>query len=266
MDLRTSTYRRTSRGKAILSTGAALFALTALLVTAGKADADNDSLVGYPSTAIYANHEFHWSFDSLGRALKANAIILSGLDYGFGPDKKGLLGRTEFGFDYILSAGGREPDVDIPKRLIWNFKTQLYDSNARGVRAVVGVYAYGSGDVGAPDIGYLMASKAYKWGKVQVGIAHAFGKKLFLTTPSGNADRTYFQLAFQRRIVGRLFGAFNFYTGNSTQSRFAPGMTYFFDKAYKSDIAVGVLHFNDSSVQPARNLIYLGFGYSFGGK
>jgi hypothetical protein len=237
-----------------------------LHLTAGPTAADNNSLVGYPSTAIYARREVHFDFDTLGNSLRADAIILEGLTYGCGPERDGLFGRTEFGFDYILGAGGHNLKQSDWKRLLWNIKSQLYNSDARGVRLVAGLYAVGSRAVGAPNIGYLLASKQFKWGKVQVGVAHAFAREIFLTTPAGNSDRTYFQLAFQRRIYGRLFGAFNSYTGNSTQSRFSPGVTYFLNDTYKSAVALGVLHFNDSSLKPSRNLIYLGFDHTFGGK
>src|SRR4028119_442215 len=87
----------------MMRTSAALLVLAGALHTQTKrAVADGDALLGYPTTDIVDKGDFHLDVDTLGKGLKFDAYRSVGLTYGLGPDKDGLFGRTEVGFDYLM--------------------------------------------------------------------------------------------------------------------------------------------------------------------
>src|SRR5687767_8671782 len=130
-----------------------------------EASATPATLGFYPATDIYGKGNFHLDVDTYGKGLKTDSVVSTGLTYGIGPERDGLLGRSEIGFDYILSLGGSTPSVSTYKRLLFNAKTQLYNNDATGTRIVGGVWGLGNQDIFAPNVGYATGSKAFKWGR-----------------------------------------------------------------------------------------------------
>jgi hypothetical protein len=253
-----------------------LFAAVALVVAPAQARADGNSLIGYPQTNILAKKAFHVDWDTVGVRAGTNVFSAIGITYGLGSglrgrngdgsDKNGILGRSEIGIDYLLTAGPNVATfVPTNERFYLNFKTQLYQDDSTKTRVVAGVYNLGANSLATARELYLLVSEDRPWGKIQVGVTHAFGKEEGLKTPAGNADRTYFQLSYNRHIWQRLFGAFAGYSGKSTQSRQSVALAYYVDNSYKGSFAIGYLFYNDKSVRPSRNQVYFGFDYGFGG-
>lgn len=250
--------------------GAALSAAAAAFcVTPQSAQATPAALSFYPATDIYGKGNFHFDSDQFfgsGSRTTASAI---GLEYGAGPDRDGVFGRTEFGLDYVTGGSGFSNTISGGKRLLFNAKTQLYNNDASATRIVAGFWGAGSrgnlvtGDtVFPPDIGYLLASKNFTFGRIHAGVAHSFAKKAVITTPGGGDDRTYLQLGYDRVLNKKFQVTADFYSGKSAASLFSPGVIYYLNE--KSDFQLGYLRYNDQSINP-RNQVYLGFDYNFGG-
>jgi hypothetical protein len=246
-----------------------------MLLLPADAAADGNSLIGYPQSEIIRRGAFHLDVDTVGQMASTNAFTGMGITYGIGSslwgrsgstgDTDGFLGRAEIGADYVISAGGSMPQVPSQDRFYFNFKVQIYNDTVSRTRVVAGGYNLGPSSVLAARDLYVLVSKAHSWGKLQIGITHAFGPELGLMTPNGNADRTYLQASYNRQIVGRLFGAFAGYTGQSTQSRMSVAMAYYLDPQYRGSFAIGYLRYNDPSVLPGRDQVYFGFDYGWGG-
>jgi len=222
----------------------------------------------YPATDIYGKGTFHLDVDTYGRATRTDALTSVGLTYGIG-DKDGLLGRSEIGADYVLSLGGSTPlDLDDGntlsgrKRFLLNAKTQLYNNDESGVRLVTGFWGVGSDDLFAPNVGYVVGSKSFDWGRVHLGIAHAFDKDN-ITTPDGNDDTTYLQLGYDKMLTSKLQFAVDYYSGKSGISGVQPTLYYYIND--KASFGLGLMRFNDSSIEPTRNQAYICFDYNFGG-
>ena len=257
---------------------ARVIAATALLLSvAGRAGADGNSLIGYPQANIIGENAFHLDVDTVGQKASTNAFTGLGITWGLGSgllgrsgdkgDKDGILGRSEVGVDYVLSAGPFVPTiVESRDRFFFNFKTQLYNDDASQTRVVVGGYNLGAASLATPRELYILAARTHKWGKLQIGLTHAFGPEQGLITPAGNADRTYLQASFNRKLVGRLYGAYAGYTGLSTQSRSSVAVAYYLDSTYKGSFALGLLRYNDHTVQPGQYQVYFGFDYDWGGR
>lgn len=252
-----------------------LLGLAAVAVTAGlfgslvKPAAATPATLGfYPATDIYGKGTFHLDVDSYGRATKMDAFTSVGLTYGIGDSDKAF-GRTEIGADYIMSLGGGTPlDFDTGKslsgrkRFLLNAKTQLYNNSDSGVRLVTGVWGVGGDDIFAPNVGYLLGSKSFDWGRVHLGVAHAFDKTN-VTTADGNDDTTYLQLGYDKMLTSKLQFAVDFYSGKSAISGVQPTLYYYVND--KASFGLGLMRFNDKSVTPTRNQLYLCFDYNFGG-
>ena len=185
---------------------------------------------------------------------------------GFGPERDGLFGRTEAGFDFIAAPF---QGVNIGKRLWFNAKTQLYNNDKSAVRLVAGVWGLGArGNLGTgdttlpPDVGYLLAAKNFSFGRIHAGIAHSFAKKDVIATPAGNSDRTYLQLDYDRYIGKNVQVGVDFYSGKSAISVLAPVVYYYLNP--NTSFLVSYVRFNDKSIAPSRNQIYLAFDYNFG--
>ncbi len=254
-------------------------AAAAMLLTPLPARADGNSLIGYPQTNIIGKNAFHFDFDTVGINAQTNVFSAIGITYGLGSvlrgrppgqdgsDTNSILGRTEVGVDYLLTAGGAVPtSVPTHERFYYNFKTQLYDDEKTQTRLVFGGYNHGADSVGSAHEIYVLASEQRSWGKIQVGLQHAFGNEQALVTPAGNADRTYAQLSYNRRVWQRLFAAYAGVTGKSTQCRQSVAVAYYLDNSYQGSFALGYLLYNDKSVRPQRNQVYFGFDYDWGGK
>lgn len=252
-----------------------LLGLAAVTVTAGllgslaKPAAATPATLGfYPATDIYGKGTFHLDIDTYGRATKTDALTSVGLTYGIG-DKDGLLGRSEIGADYILSLGGSTPlDIDSGtslsgrKRFLLNAKTQLYNNSDSGVRLVTGVWGVGGDDLFAPNVAYLLGSKSFKFGRIHAGVAHAFDKAN-ITTPAGNDTTTYLQLGYDKMLTSKLQFAVDYYSGKSAISGVQPTLYYYVND--KASFGLGLMRFNDKSIAPTRNQVYICFDYNFGG-
>lgn len=245
--------------------GAAALAVAATLVGNKPAAATPSGLTFYPSTDLYGKGTFHFDADTFTSTSLKNATATSlGLEYGLGPDNSSSLGRSEIGFDYVTS---NTNSISFTKRLLFNAKTQLYNNDASQVRLVAGVWGIGSSgssnDIAAGrsvypgNVGYLLASKNFEFGRIHVGVAHSFAK----TSVVGN-DKTYLQLGYDKVFAGnKLQFTTDYYSGKSALSALAPGIIYYLND--KSDFELGYIHYNNSSISP-RNQIYLGFDYNFG--
>jgi hypothetical protein len=233
-----------------------------------KTFATPSTLGYYPSTDIYSKSTFHLDVDTYGRATKTDAAISTGLTYGIGSEHDGLFGRSEIGFDYLLNLGGSVPvdshgnNLPASERLLFNAKTQLYNDNSHGVRLVAGFWGVGNKNIFAPDVGYILGSKAFDWGRVHLGLAHSFAKDATISTLDGNHDHTYLQLGYDRYLTKKLQFAMDYYSGKSSISGIQPTFYYYVND--QADFGIGYLRYNDKDISPSRNQIYLCFDYNFG--
>jgi len=216
----------------------------------------------YPATDIYGKGSFHLDVDTYGRGLKTDSVVSTGVTYGIGPERDGFLGRSEIGFDYLLSLGGSTPSASTSKRLSFNLKTQLYNNDDSGTRIVAGGWGLGSKEIFAPDIGYLLGSKAFKWGRVHLGVAHSFADDEVIAV-GDDADKTSLQLGFDRYITPKIQFAVDYYSGKNAYAGVQPTIYYYVND--KASFGLGLMRFNAESVAPSRNQIYACFDYNFGG-
>lgn len=256
--------------KAVLF-GAAALAVAGTLAGSKPADATPSGLTFYPSTDIYGKGTFHFDADTYFSTSLNNATATSlGLSYGAGPDTNGTLGRSEFGFDYVTSNTSR---ISFSNRLLFNAKTQLYNNDASQTRVVAGFWGVGNAgsrsdieggrSVFPGNVGYLLASKNFEFGRIHAGVAHSFASDRVLS-PSGNSDpdKTYLQLGYDKVFANnKLQFTVDYYSGKSALSAIAPGIIYYLND--KAGIQLGYVRYNDSSISP-RNQIYFGFDYNFG--
>jgi hypothetical protein len=254
-------------------------AAAALFVAPLPAYADGNSLIGYPQSNILTKNAFHVDWDTVGVNADVNVFSAIGVTYGLGSgmlgrspkrdgsDSNGILGRSEVGVDYLLTAGTAVATfVPSNERFFFNFKTQIYNNDTSKTRVVAGVYNFGTNSLATAREIYILASEEHSWGKIQLGLQHALGRKEGLITPAGNADRTYVQVSYNRHVWQRLFAAYAGVSGRSTQSRQSVAVAYYLDNSYKGSFALGYLLYNDASVRPQRNQVYFGFDYDWGGR
>lgn len=230
--------------------------------TIDTASATPATLGFYPATDIYGKGTFHLDIDTYGSATRMDAFTSAGVTYGFGPQRDGVFGRSEVGFDYVLSSGGSTPAVSGSKRFLLNAKTQLYNNDVNRTRVVTGIWGLGSRDMAAPNVAYVTGSKAFDWGRVHVGVAQSLASRSIIATPAGNDDRTFLHLAYDRPISSRLGFAVDYYSGKSAVSGIQPSLYYAVND--KASFGLGLMRFNDSSISP-RNQTYICFDYNFGG-
>lgn len=224
----------------------------------------------YPSTDIYGKGAWHLDVDSYGRRANTDASISTGLTYGFGKDDDSAFGRNEIGTDYILSLGDaapRDPNngerLSSSKRVLGNFKTQLYSNDKKGVRVVAGGWLLGNKDIYAANVGYILGSKTFKFGRIHVGLAHSFSKEETIATLDGDSDRTYLQLGYDRYLTKKIQFAVDYYSGKSSISGVQPTLYYYLND--KTSLGIGYFRLNDKDISPTRNQVYLSFDYNFGG-
>jgi hypothetical protein len=146
--------------------------------------------------------------------------------------------------------------------LLFNAKTQLYNNDDAGTRIVTGVYGLGNKEVFAPDIGYLLGSKTFKWGRVHLGVEHSFADKETIAV-GDDADKTSLHLAYDRYITPKIQFAMDFCSGKNAYAGVQPTLYYYVND--KASFGLGLMHFNAKSVAPSRNQIYACFDYNFGG-
>jgi hypothetical protein len=256
------------RTKELSGSIAAIAVAAGVLGTSLKpAQATPATLGFYPATDIYAKGTFHLDVDTYGRATKLDGVTSFGLTAGVGPDRDGVFGRTEVGADFVNTIGGATP-VDAGgktlsggKRLLFNAKTQLFNNDDKGVRLVAGVWGFGSDDIAAPKVGYVVGSKSYKWGRIHAGLAHSFDRTN-IDAGGGDDDTTYLQLGYDRMLTKKLQFAVDYYSGKSFVSGVQPTLYYYVND--KASFGLGLMHFNSKNVAP-RNQVYMCFDYNFGG-
>lgn len=212
----------------------------------------------YPSTDIYPQGTVHLDVDTYSKNLLKDSTQTVGLTTGIG-DKETLLGRTEVGVDFLFKSAGNTPRdasgdfLNIGKRLLFNVKTQLYSK--KDVRLVAGLWGVGNSDIAAPNVGYVLASKTFSWGRLHLGLAHSFASQSSIITPDGNHDQTYLALGYDRSLTKKVSFAVDYYSGKSAISGIQPTLYYALTK--NTSIGLGLMHFNDGSIEPTRNQVYL---------
>lgn len=232
--------------------------LLAAGLMAAPACATPSTLGFYPSTDIYPPGTVHLNVSTYSRDILKDSTQSAGLTTGFG-DKNTVFGRTEVGFDFLYKSAGNTPvdalgdTVSIGDRLIFNAKTQLYSK--KDMRLVAGIWGLGSNAVAAPDVGYVLGSKTFSWGRVHLGLAHSFASASNVTTPDGNHNQTYLALGFDRSITNKLSFAVDYYSGKSAISGVQP--TFYYTISKNTSVGLGLMHYNDGSVGPSHNQIYL---------
>jgi len=240
------------------SKGQLLLASGLMAATASTAFATPSTLGFYPSTDIYSQGTVHLDVDTYSRGLLKDSTQTVGLTTGFG-EKDTIFGRTEVGFDFLYKGAGETPrdasgdSLSIGKRLTFNAKTQLYSK--KDLRLVAGLWGWGSDAIAAPDVGYVLGSKSFSWGRVHLGLAHSFASESNLTTPDGNHDQTYFALGYDRSLTKKLSFAVDYYSGKSAISGIQP--TFYYTLTKSTGVGLGLMHFTDGSIGPSRNQVYL---------
>ena len=258
----------TSKLKTAIACGASLLIGAATFCgTEKRATATPATLGYYPATDICDTGTFHLDISSYGSSLNANSSVTGGLTYGLGKDTDGLFGRSEIGFDYVLSLGGSSPSalgIGTGDRLLFNAKTQIFNNDKNGTRVVAGVWGVGDKVLSAPDVGYITGSKTFSFGRIHVGLAHSFANATTVKTPDGYSDRTNLHLGYDRYLTPKIQFAVDYYSGKSSYSGVQPTVYYYVNP--KASFGLGLMHFNDGSITPSRNQIYTCFDYYFGGE
>jgi len=244
---------------------AALLVAGAATLAARPAHALPSALGAYPSTDMYTKGNIHFDADDYSSSdLKTTVLPTAGLTYGIGPDKTGVLGRSEAGFDFNYLSGG---SVNFGKRLIFNAKTQLYNDDKQQIRVVVGGWDLGDASSN-PNYIYLLASKNFnKIGRFHVGYAYGASRGVFNTTSSsGGVDvtrasgRSSVHLAYDRLITPKLQFVTDFYSGSSPFAGVQP--TVYYSVTDKASFGVGYFRLNNRKVT-VKDQIYLAFAYNF---
>ena len=213
-----------------------------------SAQAGPSGLSFYPSTDIYPKGNIHFDADYFSSTNgKGSNFQTTGFEYGIGPERDGLFGRTEVGIDYLTSGSG----LNNGDRLFFNIKTQLYNDSDAGVRATLGAYGVGSRDVGASNYVSLLGSKAFSFGRVTAGVAYALRDDFV-------DNRTSLQLGYDKAINDKFIFTVDYQSGKS--QAVSPGIIYLInDKA-----GVQLSYVRGGSAFADRNQIYFGFDYNFG--
>ena len=205
----------------------------------------------YPSTDTYADKSFHLDVDSYRlKNFSGTSFDTAGLTYGIGDTDKAF-GRSEVGFDFISSGGN-----SFGKRLLFNAKTQIYNNPESTLKAVAGVWLVGSRGAGAANVGYLLGSKAFKFGRIHAGVAHAFRDQAGTT-------ETFLQLGYDKAITKKLSFAADFYSGRGPLSGIQPSLYYAVND--KASFGIGYFINREPSGAPKNDQLYLCFDYNFGG-
>ena len=222
-----------------------------------SANATPAGLTFYPSTDIYGSGNYHFDSDTfVGKADGTDGDVnftAVGLVRGFGNDTNEAFGRNEAGVDYLTQSGS----LSFGKRLQFNAKSQLF--NNEDTRVVAGVWGLGSEDAFSPNVGYLLGSKNFSFGRVHLGVARSFQDE-----DTVGDDRTNLQVGYDKVFAdGKLQFTIDYYTGKTSYSVLAPGLIYYIND--KAAVQIGYIKPNDESLFGASSQIYFGFDYNFGG-
>ena len=243
--------------KKLVAAGVAVAAISG--VAGLKPAAATPATLGfYPATDIYGDKVFHFDVDrySIDDFKGTGNADTYGLTYGIG-DKGGPAGRNEIGFDYYSNSG-----VNFGKSLYFNGKTQLYDDADKGVRVVGGLWLAGSTDNAlVSNTGYLLGSKTFEFGRIHLGVAHAFTDK---NIGGNDADTTFLQLGYDRAITPKVLFVADYYSGKSLISGVQP--TLYYSVNDKASFGLGYFFCNEPKNTGFNNdQLYLCFDYNFGG-
>ena len=249
--------------------GAATLAIAGALCGAKSANATPAGLTFYPSTDIYGSGNYHFDADTFVGAddSKTGAQVSSiGLTYGFGDGSDSTFGRSEIGFDYLanyfnndftLQDDGSKSGYSTGQRMLFNAKTQLF--NNEDTRVVAGIWGLGSKAVFAPNVAYVTGSKNFSFGRVHLGVARSLQSENVV-----GEDRTNLTVGYDKVFAGgKLQFTVDYYTGDNTYSALAPGLIYYIND--KAAVQIGYIRPNDAVAFGAKNQVYLGFDYNFGG-
>lgn len=234
--------------RASLAVAALFLSGGALLGGAKPANATGSGLSNYPSTDIYPKGNLHYDADYFASTNgKTGNFSSTGLEYGVGPERDGLFGRTELGLDFANTGG-----ESFGNRLFFNAKTQLFNNADSGLRATLGVYGVGSRRSGAANWVNLLGSKAFSFGRITFGGAHALRKSAV------TGSRSVFQLGYDKAINDKFIFAADYQSGKG--QFISPGIIYLIND--KAGVELSYLR-GGTDVAP-RNQIYFGFDYNFG--
>jgi len=248
---------------------AALLVAGAATIAARPAHALPSGLGAFPSTDMYSKGNIHFDADSYTSTnLKTSVLPTQGLTYGIGPDKNGVLGRSEAGYDVNFnSPTSNNGQLSFGNRIFFNAKTQLYNDDKREIRVVTGGWLLGSASSN-PNYVYLLGSKNFKQiGRIHVGYAYGLTKGLFNTT-SGSGDtaitrapgRSSLQLGYDRLITPKLQFVADYYSGKSPFAGVQP--TVYYSVNDKASFGVGYFRLNNRQA-PVKDQIYFAFAYNF---
>ncbi|RYG63735.1 hypothetical protein EON80_20625 [bacterium] len=240
----------------------------ALALAAPAAHATPSVGIFYPSTETLKPKQGRVSSDLLSRDMKTTTYGSGGLGYGLGSGSNKAFGQAEIGVDYVAAAP--VSNVNIINRFRFNGKAKLFGDRAGKTTVVGGFWGVGSrGTVGVnsalpPEVVYLLASRKFKRGSIQAGLARSLAKKIVIQTPGGNSDRTYLQLGFKQSISRRVDIGIDYYSGKSRISALAPGLEVRLND--HANFKLGYIRYNDQSIAPSRNQVYVLIDYVFGGE
>jgi hypothetical protein len=248
-------FKSTRVGK-VVTAGAALLGMgLALHGTSKQAAASSSGLGFYPTADIYPKGTYHLDVDTLGRSLKTDLATSVGLEYGFGPDRDGLFGRTEAGFDYLVSPSDNDLNGTTNSagdRISLNVKTQLYNSDARKERVSLGISGLGKKATFTSVNLHLLGYKGFSFGRIHAGLWKDFERE------DGGSDESGIQLGFDRAIGKKVIVGFDW--RSSDVGFLAPCIIYNVNPQAGFELAIG--RANDDDVEP-RHQTYIAFDYNF---
>jgi len=212
------------------------------LVAATPAHATGSGLGAYPSTDVYGDGVWHFDADTYSEDLTKNFGTSLGLEYGIGD-------KVELGFDYGVSGGATKFD----ERLSLNAKYKFLDGGADGISAAAGVWGVGKKSNGFANVGYLLGSKNFSFGRVTAGVAHSFGDKDFV-----GDDKTSLAIGYDKYFTPKVQFAIDYYSGKNTYAGVQPTLYYYINE--KADFGLGYFRPNNKDLA---DTIYLCFDYNF---
>jgi len=222
--------------------------------TIKPATASESGLGFYPTADIYNKGTYHLDVDTLGRGVKTDLATSVGLEYGFGPGRDGLFGRTEAGFDYLVSpnTNGAGDSVSGSDRISLNVKTQLYNSDARKERIAIGISGLDKKATFTSVNLHLLGYKAFDFGRIHAGVWKDFERE------DGGSDESGIQLGFDRAIGKKVIVGFDW--RSSDVGFLAPCIIYNVNPNAGFELAIG--RANDDDIEP-RHQTYIAFDYNF---
>jgi len=248
---------------------AALLVAGAATIATRPAHALPSALGAYPSTDMYSKGNIHFDADSyISTNLKTSVLPTQGLTYGIGPDKTGVFGRSEVGYDVNFNTPSTPSgQLSFGNRIFFNAKTQLYNDDKQELRVVAGGWDLGSASSN-PNYVYLLASKNFKQiGRIHVGYAYGLTKGLFNTTSTvgqvtttSSPGRSSLHLGYDRLITPKLQFVTDYYSGKGPFAGIQP--TLYYSVNDKASFGLGYFYLNNRQTA-VKNQLYFAFAYNF---